>query len=241
MKAQSKTMRTIITSNSWPLRRALCTLLMCIAALWAMPRSAHAQLYISENSGTGTIGEYDANTGKPINSILIMGLGQPLALALSGNNLFVPNYGAGTLGKYDATTGAPNTNFSLNTGVGGPGGGLALSGNNLFVSSEESNTVGEYSATTGHAINASFITTGLSAPSGLALSGNDLFVANAGNNTVGKYNATTAVLNPNFSPEVIQPYGLAVASVPEPSAWSMIAVGGVALLGIVLRKKHRIA
>jgi hypothetical protein len=31
-----------------------------------------------------------------------------------------------------------------------------------------------------------------------------------------------------------------VASVPEPSAWSMIAVGGVALLGIVHRKKRRI-
>ena len=31
------------------------------------------------------------------------------------------------------------------------------------------------------------------------------------------------------------------AAVPEPSPWSMIAVGGVALLGIMLRKKHRTA
>ena len=31
------------------------------------------------------------------------------------------------------------------------------------------------------------------------------------------------------------------APVPEPSPWSMIAVGGVALVGIMLRKKHRIA
>lgn len=31
-----------------------------------------------------------------------------------------------------------------------------------------------------------------------------------------------------------------VASVPEPSTWSMMAVGGVALLGIVHRKKRRI-
>jgi len=30
-------------------------------------------------------------------------------------------------------------------------------------------------------------------------------------------------------------------AVPEPSPWSMIAVGGVALVGIMLRKKHRIA
>jgi len=31
------------------------------------------------------------------------------------------------------------------------------------------------------------------------------------------------------------------APVPEPSPWSMIAVGGVALVGVMLRKKHRIA
>jgi len=36
-------MKTIITSNWRPLRRALCTLLLGIAALWAMPRSARAQ------------------------------------------------------------------------------------------------------------------------------------------------------------------------------------------------------
>jgi hypothetical protein len=32
-----------------------------------------------------------------------------------------------------------------------------------------------------------------------------------------------------------------LATVPEPSPWSMIAVGGVALVGIMLRKKRRIA
>ena len=37
-------MKTIITSNSRPLRRALCTLFLGIAALWAMLRSAQAQL-----------------------------------------------------------------------------------------------------------------------------------------------------------------------------------------------------
>jgi len=33
----------------------------------------------------------------------------------------------------------------------------------------------------------------------------------------------------------------AIATVPEPPAWSMMAVGGVALLGMMLRKKHRTA
>jgi hypothetical protein len=38
-------MKTIITSNWRPLDRALCTLLLGIAADWAMPKSAPAQLY----------------------------------------------------------------------------------------------------------------------------------------------------------------------------------------------------
>jgi len=38
------TMKTIITSNSRPLRRALCKLFLGIAALWAMLRNAQAQL-----------------------------------------------------------------------------------------------------------------------------------------------------------------------------------------------------
>ena len=37
-----------MTSNSGPLRRALCTLLLGIAALWAMPRNASAQLDVSQ-------------------------------------------------------------------------------------------------------------------------------------------------------------------------------------------------
>jgi hypothetical protein len=68
-------------------------------------------------------------------------------------------------------------------------------------------------------------------------------VLNAGSGTVGEYNATTgAAINANLITGLTNPYGLAVAPVPEPSAWSMIAaVGGVALLGIMLRKKHRTA
>jgi hypothetical protein len=106
MKAQNKTMKTIITSNWRPVRRALCTLLLCIAALWAMPRSARAQLYVSQY----------------------------------------------------------------------------------------------------------------------------------GNKTVGEYNLSTGTFNPSFITGLDEPGGLAVASVPEPSTWSMIAVGSVALLGMMLRK-----
>jgi hypothetical protein len=101
------------------------------------------------------------------------------------------------------------------------------------------NMVGEYDAATGAAINASLIA-GLDAPEGLALSGNTLFVANFGSGTVGEYNAATgAAINANFITGLNGPIGLAVASVPEPSTWSMIAIGGVALLGIMHRKIHR--
>src|SRR5260370_16995222 len=36
---------TISYSDWMPLRRALCTLLLCIAALWAMPTRVHAQTF----------------------------------------------------------------------------------------------------------------------------------------------------------------------------------------------------
>ena len=105
-------MKRIVTSNWGQLRRALCILFIGVAALWAVPRNARAQLYVSQFNGS--------------------------------------------VGEYDATTGAvPNANF-----ISKPSVGLA---------------------------------------------------------------------------------GLPVSPVPEPSAWSMIGVGSVALFGIMLRKKHRIA
>jgi hypothetical protein len=53
-------------------------------------------------------------------------------------------------------------------------------------------------------------------------------------NTISNDTLTTSNLNLLLN-------GLTTVPVPEPSPWSMIAVGGVALVGIMLRKKHRIA
>jgi hypothetical protein len=165
-KAQNKTMKTIITSNSRPLLRPLCTILLGIAALWAMPGNARAQvLYVSQGS-PGIVGEYDATTGDAINANFITGLSGPGDLALSGNNLFVTTFYSPTVSEYDATTGEA-INASFITGLNEPS-GLALSGNNLFVVNYGSDTVGEYNATTGAAINANFIT-GLNLPNGLAV------------------------------------------------------------------------
>src|SRR5690348_731553 len=112
MKAQNKTVKTIITSNWRLLRRAVCTLLLGITALWAMPRSARAQVLYVSQGGDSIVGEYDATSGAAINANLITGLNRPVGLALSGNNLLVVNFGGTTVGEYNATTGAAiNANF----------------------------------------------------------------------------------------------------------------------------------
>src|SRR5271167_4574084 len=98
-------MKPIMPSN-WKVQcRVLCTLLLGIAALWAMPRSAHAQLYVSQVFNGG-VGKYNATTGAAINANFITGLSSPKGLALSGNHLFVTNVLSNTIGEYDATTGA---------------------------------------------------------------------------------------------------------------------------------------
>jgi DNA-binding beta-propeller fold protein YncE len=64
-------------------------------------------------SDIGTVGKYDASTGAVINANFITGLKKdPVALALSGNRVFVANFLSGTVSECDATTGAViNANF----------------------------------------------------------------------------------------------------------------------------------
>ena len=324
-KHQRRPMKAITTSNRRPQCRALCALLLGIAALWAPPSVARAQLFVSQsNAGsvgeydattgaainasfiTGlnqplfgiavsgkhffvvnndtTVGEYDAGTGEAINVSFITGLNGPLGLAISGNSLFVTNNGDGTVGEYNATTGAAMNprlitlsgpadlavsdnhlfvvynsttvgeydattgaaiNANLITGLL-TSFGLAVSGNHLFVTNFFESTVREYNATTGAAINPRFIT-GLDEPDGLAVSGNTLFVSSGGSGlaqpsgNVGEYDASTGTaVNASLITGLNGPTGLAVGAVPEPSPWSTMACGGVVLLGIMLRNKHRI-
>jgi hypothetical protein len=174
------------------------------------------------NTGSGTIGTYNATTGAPINGRFITGASG--GLAVSGNILFVvagggPSVGTDTVGEYDASTGAViNANFI--TGLIAPR-TIAVSGNTLFVSCNASGPLGSilpgivsaYNATTGAVINANFIT-GLSNPQGLAVSGNNLFVADADWDTIGEYDATTgATINPNFI-RGVRPDGVIQLNVP---------------------------
>ncbi len=162
-------MKTTLTSNWRPLLRAFYPFLIAAAALWAMPRTARAQLYVTEvppGVVLGFVGKYDATTGAAISPSFITGLNGPVGLAVLGNKLFMANFFSGTVGKYDTKTGAA-INASFITGLSFPI-GLVLLGNTLFVSTEGNNTVGEYDAKTGAAINPSFIT-GLTDPVGIAV------------------------------------------------------------------------
>jgi hypothetical protein len=155
-------MKTTLTSNWRPLLRALYAFLITIAVLWAMPRNAHAQLYVTQGN---IVSEYDAKTGAAINPNFIAGLSSPFQIVLLGNTLFVSNL-SGTIGEYDAKTGA-SISAGFITGLNEPV-GLVLLGNTLFVANFGGGTIGEYDAKTGAAINANFVT-GLNSPFGIAV------------------------------------------------------------------------
>jgi hypothetical protein len=149
--SKNKAMKITLTSNFRPLLRAFYPFVIAIAVLWAMPRNAHAQLYVTQR-GAGIVGEYDATTGFAINANFITGLNGPNGLAVKGNTLFVVNLGNGTVGEYDAKTGAAiNPNFIAELSSPFQ---IVLLGNTLFVVNNGNSTVGEYDAKTGAAINA---------------------------------------------------------------------------------------
>jgi hypothetical protein len=215
-------MKTTLISNLGPLLRAFYAFLIVIAALWAMPRNACAQLYVTQAGERGAlVSEYNANTGKLIKAKFIKGvLLVGLAVSDNDNILFVTSAGTGTVGKYDATTGA-TINTSFITGLDYPV-GLAVNGKTLFVGNGIlTASVGKYNANTGKAINASFIT-GLLHPLGIVRmrpapslpTQSFLFVSESGPTdlgSVGKYNASTgATINASFITGLTDAEGLVV-------------------------------
>ena len=198
-------------------------------------------LFVANSNFNGTVGEYDATTGAAINANFISGLRYPSRLAVSANTLFVSS--AVGLGEFNTTTGAA-INANLIPGLAPTG--LAVSGNTLFVASWTGAlaSIGEYNATTGGAINPKLITLAGEIAVALALVGNNLLVADshfvpgsAGNGLggVGEYDATTGAAIKGFA--LARPSDIATSpstSIPEPSTRSLIAVGGLLLLGITL-------
>ena len=87
-------------------------------------------LYVVTND-KGTLGKYEAATGKPINASFIRGLHQTACLVVSGGSIYVLNNEAGTVGKYNALTGAV-INVPLIKGLVNPV-GMAVSDNTIYL------------------------------------------------------------------------------------------------------------
>ena len=121
----------------------------------------------------GVVSQYDASTGALINPALVTGVGE-YALAVSGNDLFVPTFPFETgIGEY--TTSGATVNASLITGLGLVS-GIAIYGNGLFEVNNESSgsgspglpaSVGEYTLS-GATVNAALIN-GIASPNGIAI------------------------------------------------------------------------
>ena len=183
-------------------------------------------LYVS-SLNTDDVRAYDATTGAQLPGFLISGgIHKPADIAVTGNVLYLVRGGDGLIGTYNATTGAPiNPSFISLVSAGRFPFGLALSGGTLYVSDFNGSTISEYNASTGALINGSFIA-GLQRPAGLTLSGNTLYVANSAGNTIGAYNAATGAPVTDFtSPAGLDnPFGVAVAGVPEPGPCILLAL-----------------
>jgi outer membrane protein assembly factor BamB len=57
------------------------------------------------STSSGTIGAYNAKTGKLINASFFTGLTTPWQIAILDDKLFVTNGGTGRVGEYNAKTG----------------------------------------------------------------------------------------------------------------------------------------
>jgi hypothetical protein len=104
------------------IRPLVVTGLTLCAALWAMPGTAHAQIFVASSS-TGTIGEYNLD-GTTINASQVSGLNAPYGIAVSGGDIFVASSPTGTIGEY--TTSGVTVNASLVSGLGGYPNGIAV-------------------------------------------------------------------------------------------------------------------
>ncbi len=159
------------------------------------------------NALTGTVGEYNAATGAPINASLITGLSQggyPFGVAVSGGDLFVLNSSNGpdgSIGEY--TTSGAVVNASLVAGLPINTTALAVSGGDIFVTGS-SGTV-EYT-TSGVLVNSQLLPVG---GSGILVSGNDLFITTG--NSIGEYTKSGITVNASLVTGLDDPEGIAIS------------------------------
>ena len=185
-------MKRIITSHSRPLHRALCTVLIGIAALWALPSNARAAaIDYTLTDVTANLIEYAT---QPPESDTLTGVFtfDPVTTDLLSANITVTGSTPYT-GVYDVPSSATADSIT----VLGP-----------------TTVIGPYTLSIG------FVGPLMSTSDPVSAVNLSLF---------------------EFSWGSVSVTGSAIpVPVPEPSPWSMVGVGGVALLGIMHRKKHRL-
>jgi hypothetical protein len=200
-----------------------------------------SNLYVGNfgiNSGDD-VNKYNASTGAVIINQYITGLSGPAELAISGSNLYVNNAEGGSVTAYNLTANAPLAGFSL-TGLSSNF-ALAIYQNDLFVANESSGVVSEFNATTGASISPSFISSGLGHPTYMTVFGSDLYILDAGKDDVAEYDVSSGsavAVNTSLITGLINPQGILVTVVPEPSRWSLL-LGAVGLLPLRRMRKRR--
>jgi hypothetical protein len=127
--------RNTTMSRRFPLPPSLAARAAALLAFFAAQcHPVSGQVLLISNSSTGTIGEYDPNTGSAINASLMTGVPNPYGLAVSGSKLFVATTNNDRVAEYDVNTGHLINNSFIVGGSSAYPYGLAASGNTLYVS-----------------------------------------------------------------------------------------------------------
>jgi len=195
-----------------------------------------------ENSVTGAsfIEEFDS-TGTA--SVFVSGLnysvyGRPALAFDDQGNLYTslpPFPGGSEIEKFDANG---NGSILANTGFDFIFGLACDKYGNVFAAVQPAvfngpNMIVEIAANGNETV---FATNGLSGPDGLAFdSSGNLYVANSGNGTIEKFDPDG---NGTVFASGLEAPGFLAVQVPEPAAWSMVVLGGCALLAGHFRKRN---
>jgi len=191
-------------------------------------------LYVSSQLNDSIL-RFNANTGTFMDSFVLSGSGGldgPSGIQFHNGDLFVAGRFSSAVYRYDGATGAYettigsgvlNTAFGLDFGVDG----------NLYVASGGSQRVYRFDPSTGTSLGAFFSagSGGLSGSIGVEFGPDgNLYVASLNTDSVKRYNGTTGAFLDDFvaagSGSLDQPNFMTFA-VPEPSAWMMLAEGGI--------------
>jgi glucose/arabinose dehydrogenase len=196
-------------------------------------------LYVADY-GNRTIVEFNTNGVGTV--VASSGLNDPSGLAFDGSgNLYAANIVTSTIEEFSSSGGVLSSNGTVfaSSGLSGPQ-GLAFDKNgNLYVANYANDTIEEFSPSGGvlSSNGTVFASSGVNHPTGLAFdSAGNLYVANTGNNTIEEFNSSG--VGTVFASGLDNPRSLAFQPVPEPSTWALLAMGSVALL-VNLQRRRR--